>query len=475
MAASKPAPSKRQVHLAAHFPGVNNTTLWADPLHRSQIDFSAFEHFGRTAERGRFDYVFLAEGLRLREHKGQLHELDVVGRPNTLAVLTALAAVTEHIGLVGTLNSTFNEPYELARQLATLDHLSGGRAGWNVVTSSDAFHGANFRRGGFLDHGDRYHRANEFVSLAKELWDSWSADAIVADRASGQFLAEDAADAGAFAHRGAQFDVRGRFATPASPQRYPVIVQAGDSADGRDFASEHAEVIFSRHSAFDEARTFYADVKGRLAGWGRTEDSLKILPAVTFAIGDTQAEAEEVARETSLAQVTPRNAITVLEQLWGTDLTSYDADGPLPAFDPGEGPADTVAGTITKGWAPRFPNAVQIAQAWRAQSEAEGLSIRELVIKVAGRQSFIGTPSHVASELDRYVQERATDGFVIVGTTSPHGLDAFVDRVVPELQERGVYRTDYEPGATLRQNLELPEPGARVASVREAEEVRRVG
>lgn len=469
MALSQPIPAKRQVHLAAHFPGVNSTTLWADPLHKSQIDFTAFEHFARTAERGRFDYVFLAEGLRLREHKGELHELDVVGRPATLAVLTALAAVTEHIGLVGTLNATFNEPYELARQLSSLDHLSGGRAGWNVVTSSDAFHGANFRRGGYLDHADRYTRANEFVRLAKQLWDSWPDGAIVADRASGRFLADGAA--GEFAHHGRQFDVRGRFTTPRSPQGSPVIVQAGDSADGRDFASEHAEVIFSRHSAFDEARTFYDDVKGRLAGWGRSEDSLKILPAVTFAIGDTQAEADEVAREISLAQVTPRNAITALEQLWGTDLSGYDADGPLPAFDPGEGPADTVAGKITKGWAPRFPNAVAIARAWRARSEAEGLSIRELVIEVAGRQSFVGTPATIAAELDRYVQERATDGFVVVGTTSPHGLDEFTDRVVPELQERGVYRTEYEPGATLRQNLGLPESGG----LADASEVRRAG
>ncbi|MFK4730348.1 NtaA/DmoA family FMN-dependent monooxygenase [Agromyces mediolanus] len=448
------ATTKRQVHLAAHFPGVNSTTLWADPLHRSQIDFTAFEHFARTAERGRFDYLFLAEGLRLREHKGELHELDVVGRPNTLAVLAALAAVTSHIGLVGTLSATFNEPYELARQLATLDHLSDGRAGWNVVTSSDAFHGANFRRGGFLDHADRYARANEFVRLAKQLWESWPADAVLADRAGGRFLSDGAA--GAFGHRGAQFDVRGRFTTPRSPQGSPVIVQAGDSADGRDFASEHAEVIFSRHSAFDEARSFYDDVKGRLAGWGRTEDSLKILPAVTFAIGDTQAEAEELAREVSLAQVTPRNAITVLEQLWGGDLSGYDADGPLPAFDPGDGPE----GTVAKGWAPRYPDAVRIARAWRERAEAEGLSIRELVIALTGRQSFVGTPSTIAAELDRYVQQRATDGFVIVGTTSPHGLDEFVDRVVPELQDRGVLRREYTPGATLRQNLGLPEPAA---------------
>ncbi|MFE6255981.1 NtaA/DmoA family FMN-dependent monooxygenase [Agromyces sp. NPDC057865] len=454
---------KRQVHLAAHFPGVNNTTIWSDPLHRSQIDFSAFEHFGRTAERGRFDYVFLAEGLRLREHKGLVHDLDVVGRPNTLAILTALAAVTRHVGLVGTLSATFNEPYELARQLATLDHLSGGRAGWNVVTSSDAFHGANFRRGGYLDHGDRYVRAAEFVSLAKELWDSWAPAAVVADRASGAFLSDDGV--APFAHHGPQFDVAGTFTVPRSPQRYPVIVQAGDSSDGREFASEHAEVIFSRHSEFAEARAFYADVKGRLAGWGRSEDSLKILPAVTFAIGDTDGEAQERARETSLAQVTPRTAITVLEQVWGTDLSDRDPDGPLPEFDPDPDAA------LARGWAARFPNAVQVARAWREQAEAEGLGIRELVIKVSGRQSFIGTPSQVAAELDRYVQERATDGFVIVGTTSPHGLDEFVDRVIPELQERGVYRTEYEEGATLRRNLGLPEPTELAAD----QEVRRAG
>ena len=454
--------TRRQVHLAAHFPGVNNTTVWTDPLHRSQIDFGAFEHFARTAERGRFDYLFLAEGLRLREHKGLIHDLDVVGRPNTLAVLTALAAVTRHIGLVGTLSATFNEPYELARQLATLDHLSNGRAGWNVVTSSDAFHGANFRRGGYLEHADRYTRASEFVSLAKELWDSWSPDAIVADRASGRFLADDGIEP--FAHRGPQFDVAGSFNVPRSPQRYPVIVQAGDSSDGRDFASEHAEVIFSRHSEFDEARSFYADVKGRLAGWGRTEDSLKILPAVTFAIGDTDAEAEERARETSLAQVSPQTAITVLEQVWGVDLSDRDPDGPLPEFDPDP------EGALARGWASRFPNAPQVARAWREQAEAERLSIRELVLKVSGRQSFVGTPSRIAAEIDRYVQERATDGFVVVGTTSPHGLDEFTDRVIPELQERGVYRTEYEEGATLRRNLELPEPGADAV-----EEVRRAG
>ncbi len=217
--------TRRQIHLAAHFPGVNNTTVWTDPAAGSQIDFSSFEHFARTAERGLFDYLFLAEGLRLREHRGRLHDLDVAGRPNTLAILTALAAVTEHIGLVGTLNTTFNEPYELARQLGTLDLLSNGRAGWNAVTSSDAFHGANFRRGGYLDHADRYVRASEFAEISKALWSSWRDDAIEADAETGAFLR-----AGAIArvrHASRLFDVDAVFDVPRSPQGRPVIVQAG--------------------------------------------------------------------------------------------------------------------------------------------------------------------------------------------------------------------------------------------------------
>ena len=193
--------TRRQIHLAAHFPGVNNTTVWTDPSAGSQIDFSSFEHFARNAERGLFDYLFLAEGLRLREHRGRIHDLDVLGRPNTLAILAAIAAVTEHIGLVGTLSTTFNEPYELARQLSTLDHLSNGRAGWNAVTSSDAFHGANFRRGGYLAHGDRYRRASEFAALSKQLWSSWRPDAIEADAESGAFLRDDAVEIASPPHR----------------------------------------------------------------------------------------------------------------------------------------------------------------------------------------------------------------------------------------------------------------------------------
>ncbi len=378
--------SRRQIHLAAHFPGVNNTTVWTDPSSGSQIDFSSFEHFARNAERGLFDYLFLAEGLRLREHRGRIHDLDVLGRPNTLAILAAIAAVTEHIGLVGTLSTTFNEPYELARQLSTLDHLSNGRAGWNAVTSSDAFHGANFRRGGYLAHGDRYRRASEFAALSKQLWSSWRPDAIEADAESGVFLRGDAVEVAR--HHTDLFDVDALFDVPASPQGRPVIVQAGDSADGRDFATEHADVIFSLHTEFEDAQEFYRDVKGRLAAVGREEDDLKILPAATFVLGDTAEEARERSREIALAQVRPETAITYLEQVWNRDFSGYDPDGPLPDVEPDTGPESA------QGFANRHAAVRGRIAKLREVADAEKLSIRELIIRITANHTFVG---HAAS------------------------------------------------------------------------------
>ncbi|MFT4264144.1 MAG: NtaA/DmoA family FMN-dependent monooxygenase [Nocardioides sp.] len=444
----------KQVHLAAHFPGVNNTTVWSDPAAGSHIDFASFRHLAQTAERGRFDFLFLAEGLRLREQGGRIYDLDVVGRPDTFTVLAALAAVTEHLGLTGTINSTFNEPYEVARQFASLDHLSGGRAAWNVVTSWDAFTGENFRRGGYLPQDQRYERAETFLAAAKVLWDSWRADDVVADAESGRFLARP--DAGAFEIHDRQFDIGGRFNVPRPSQGRPVIFQAGDSDEGRDFAAAEADAIFSRYATYDEGRAFYEDVKGRLARFGRRRDELLILPAATFVLGDTDAEAADLAHEVRLAQVSPATAIAFLEQLWNTDLSGHDPDGPLPAFDPVESDVD---GLHSKGRASvrRHDRRVDTAREWRARAEAGGLTTRELVVEVTGRQAFVGSPRTVADRINRFVQDDVADGFILVPHVTPGGLDSFVDRVVPILQELGVHRTEYD-GSTLRDHLGLAHP-----------------
>ncbi|TQM25970.1 NtaA/DmoA family FMN-dependent monooxygenase [Nocardia bhagyanarayanae] len=449
MSSTKP---RKSVHLAAHFPGVNNTTVWSDPASKSQIDFESFVHLARTAERGLFDFFFLAEGLRLREHLGRIHDLDVVGRPDTFTVLNALAGVTEKLGLAGTINSTYNEPFELAKQFASLDHLSGGRAAWNVVTSSDAFTGENFRRGGYLEHSDRYRRAAETVEVARALWDSWPADTLVVDRDAGVF----AKDIPETRHRGRQFDIAARFVLPPSPQGHPVLLQAGDSDDGREFGAATADAIFTGHGTLEAGRTFYADMKGRLAKYGRGHDELKILPAATFVLGDTAAEAEERARHIRYQQVGPQTAIAFLEQVWGRDLSGYDPDGPLPDVDP-SGDVNITRGRVRHAKDPRA-----VAEAWRAKAEAENLSIRELIIEVTARQQFVGTPAEVAERIDEYVQTDAADGFILVPHLTPGGLDEFVDRVVPELQERGSFRTEYA-GDTLRDHLGLRHPHHRTS------------
>jgi FMN-dependent oxidoreductase (nitrilotriacetate monooxygenase family) len=449
---SKP---RKMIHLAAHFPGVNNTTVWSDPASGSQTDFSSFVHLARTAERGKFDFFFLAEGLRLREHRGRIFDLDVVGRPDSLTVLAALAAVTDHIGLAATLNTTFNEPYELARQFATLDHLSGGRAAWNAVTSPDAFTGENFRRGGFLERSHRYDRADEFILAARQIWDTWADDALVADRDSGVLVAPAAVRR--FRHEGEQFSIHGDFNVPRTPQGYPVQIQAGDSDGGRELAAAQADVIFSRHSGFEDGRQFYADVKRRLATYGRTPENLKIIPAAVAVLGDSEADAQERAEHMRLQQVSPQGAIAFLEQVWGRDLSGYDPDGPLPDVEP-----DVDGGiSITRGRVRHEQDPRAVAAKWRELAEAKGLSIRQLVIEVTTRSAFVGTARQVAEKINAHVQADAADGYIFVPHLTPHGLDEFVDKVVPELQDRGVFRADYS-GPTLRDHLGLARP-ARMA------------
>lgn len=434
--------TKKQVILGAQFPGVNNFTVWSDPAAGSQIEFSSFRHFAETVERGKFDFIFLAEGLRIREQKGRFHELDVAGRPNTLAILTAIASIIEHVGVIGTLTTTFNEPYPLARQLATLDILSGGRSGWNVVTSPGAFTGANFRRGDHLPHAERYERARAFIDAAQKIWAG-----------------------GEFSFNSRHFDIAGHSGLAPLPQGAPIIAQAGDSDEGRELAASHADLIYSRHGSIEAGQAFYADVKKRLAKYGRSPDALKILPGANFVIGDTAEDAQEKLQAIRLQQVSPRNAIVFLEQVWNRDLSNYDADGPLPEIDP-----DVSEERVAQGRANNQDSKgrLETARLWRELAERDRLSIRELTIRVTARQHFIGTPENIANEIDRYVQADAADGFVFAPHLTPGGFDEFVEKVVPILQERGVYRSEYA-GATLRSNLGLPDssqisPSSRLAA-----------
>ncbi len=423
---------RKQVRLAAHFPGVNNTTVWSDPASGSHIDFAAFAEFAQAAERGRMDMVFLAEGLSLREHAGHLHDLDVVGRPDSMTVLSALAAVTEHIGLCATLTTTYHEPVETARQLATLDHLSGGRAAWNLVTSTDAVSGANFRRGAYLPYPERYARAEQVLELCDRLW---------------------AQGPGPYAASGSQVDVQGTWDLAPPPQGRPVILQAGDSDAGREFAAARADAIFTRHGSLEEGQAFVADVKRRLPAHGRGADELLVLPGATFVLGDTDADAAERAELVRYAQVSGPTAIVFAEQLWNRDLSDHDPDGPLPDLEPVEGEITIAPGSIP---ARAFAGRRQaVVEELRELATRERLSLRDVMVRTRSRHSFVGSAETVAAEIDRYVQADACDGFVLIPHITPGGMAEFADRVAPLLQERGSLRGDYA-GGTLRDELGLP-------------------
>ncbi|MET7397068.1 NtaA/DmoA family FMN-dependent monooxygenase [Dactylosporangium sp. NPDC005572] len=420
-----------KLHFGVFFQGVNYWTIWSDPASGSQISPESYRRVAQTAERGLFDAFFLGEGLRLREVGGRIHDLDVAGRPDAITQLSALAAVTDRIGLVSTTNTTFNEPADLARRLSGLDLLSAGRAGWNVVTTDNAWTGENFRRGGYLDHADRYRRAEQFLAAARAIWDAWPAAAPVRIRSE-------------------QFSIDVTPTLPRSRQGHPVIFQAGDSGEGRDFAARNADVIFSAHGTdFDDALAFADDIRARLRTAGRPEDDLRILPGTSIVVGATAAEAEEKAAWVRREQITPATALAQAGLLWNLDLSDHDPDGPLPKEDPR--PQDT-SGAFG---AARVADAEAVIAQWRAAADANGWSLRETVIHLGQRaRGHVGTPQALADKFAHFVRHGAIDGFNISPYLVPHGLDDIVDLLVPALQERGLYRTEYT-GTTLREHLGL--------------------
>ncbi|MDB4872589.1 MAG: F420-dependent methylene-tetrahydromethanopterin reductase [Gemmatimonadales bacterium] len=436
-----------QVHLGVFYTGVGSL-IWSDSTAASHVAIETFVGVAQLLERGLFDAFFLGEGLRVRENRGRVYDLDVAGRPDAITQLSALAAVTERIGLVATQNTTYNFPTDLARRLASLDLLSGGRAGWNIVTTDNAWTGENFRHGGWLEHERRYERAGQFVDAAKELWASWEPNAVAASEDTKSW-----ARPGSIREVARHTDLVDFRATATVPGGRPVLFQSGDSDGGRELAATHADVVFSANTEFDKAIAYAADLRARLARHGRPPDSIRILPGASLVLGDTQEEAEEKARWIHHEKMSPARAIAFFEQYWGTDLSAYDPHGPLPDIDPSEEELDPSRGTIPIEW--RSGKLARIAQ-WREQAEQQNLSILDLAREVAPRHPpFVGTPSQVADRWVEYVRTRAVDGFNILPDLIPTSLEEIVNGLVPELQERGAYRNAYE-GSTLREHLALP-------------------
>ncbi|MCX4991964.1 NtaA/DmoA family FMN-dependent monooxygenase [Streptomyces sp. NBC_00568] len=449
---------RKRMHLAVRLPGLGGTTAGTGRRSGSPVDFAAFERLARTAERGLFDFLLLTGGERSGETEGRVHDPDTVGRPEAVTVLNALAAVTERLGLAATVDTVSHQPYELARRLATLDHLSEGRAAWNIVTSTVAATAENFRRGSRPDTTGRHPVAAEFVEVSRELWDSWTPDGVSRQ----------------VAHRGRHFDVSGEFTVPRPPQGHPVLIHAGDSPAGRDFAVRAADVVLagqgaghrlpgrqgSRQDTLEAGRAFYAEVKGRLAAHGRSPEELKIMPLVTYVLGDTAAEARERAAAIRREQIPPRNAVGTPERSRGAGFSSGDPDGPLPAVDPGLGPPPAVdpdLGPLPAQGRATATGVLTVAEKRWARAREKAPPVRQTVIEASRHPTFVGTPESVAAELDEFVRTGAADGFVLVPRATPGALEEFVDRVVPLLQERGVFRTAYTD-TTLRSHLGLAEP-----------------
>jgi FMN-dependent oxidoreductase (nitrilotriacetate monooxygenase family) len=440
--------NKRQLHLNLFLnPFGHHEASWRHPkTDISRVsDIGQLQRLAHKAEQAKLDSIFVAD--RLSTSKTAV-KYGAVSGLEPITLLSALAVLTERIGLIGTISTSFNDPFNTARRLASLDHISRGRVGWNIVTSGTDVEAQNFSFDQIEAHGERYERASEFVDLATKLWDSWEDDALIKDKESGIFA--DNTKVHELNHRGKYYSVRGPLNISRSPQGRPILVQAGSSEDGKEFAARYAEAIFTAQQTFEEAKAFYADSKSRLTAYHRSPDDVKILPGICPIIGETEAEAKE--KEAKLHELTsPEYSLIQLSNRIGYDLSSYPLDGMLPII-PEE--------VVNKGHQSRSQLIVELAR-------RDNLTIRQLLLRLAGgrgHQTIAGTPQQIADRMEEWFQQGAADGFNVMPQLMGEGLEDFLDHVVPELQRRGLFRTEYT-GATLREHYGLPRPVSQYARV----------
>lgn len=432
--------AQRQLHLGAFMRPVSiHTASWRHPDGLADANFNLrhIATFAQTLERGCFDAFFMADHLAvLNMPMEALKRSATVTSFDPLTLLPALAMVTKRLGLVATASTTFEPPYVIARRFASLDHISDGRAGWNLVTTSNPDAALNFGLGE-VEHGQRYRRAREFFDVVTGLWDSWADDAFIRDTDSGIYFDTDKLHT--LGHEGEFFSVRGPLNIARPVQGWPVIVQAGASEAGRQLAAETAEMIFAAHATMEDGQRFYADIKSRTEGAGRSPSQIKILPGAFVVVGDSLAEAQEKrAHLDSLVHYD--SGLAALSIALGHDAAQFDPDAPLPP--------------IPESNASKSSRDRVLALAAR-----ENLSVRQLAGRLGGYAglSIVGTPEMVADEMQAWLESEASDGFNVMFPYLPGGLDDFVDKVVPELQRRGIYRRAYA-GKTLRDHLGLIRP-----------------
>jgi FMN-dependent oxidoreductase (nitrilotriacetate monooxygenase family) len=434
----------RQLHLGAFMrPTTIHTGAWRYPgaFPDANFNFAHLKRFAQTLERGKFDAFFMADHLAVLNMP-----IDALKRSHTvtsfdpLTLLPALSVVTENLGLVATASTTFEAPYLVARRFASLDHISRGRAGWNIVTTSNPDAALNFGLDDHMEHGERYRRAREFFDVVTGLWDSWADDAFIRDVKAGIFFDPDKLHV--LNHKGPYLSVHGPLNIARPIQGWPVIVQAGASEPGKQLAAETAEAVFTAQSGLAEGQRFYADVKERMDKLGRQRDHLKILPAAFVVVGQSLQEAED-KRGLLDSLVDYESSIASLSIMLGTDASEFDPDAPLPDIP------ETNASRSAR------ERIVELAR-------RTNMTVRQLAQRAGGYSglAFVGTPSMIADQMEEWLLTEASDGFNVMFPYLPEGLDDFVDRVIPELQRRGIFRKEYQ-GKTLRENLGLPRPENR--------------